>query len=201
MELKVSLDNTIMTRRVVSWIILNFFDSGSLSGEGLWAWKNFSMDHKRCRENLNLKSAILSGITGFIRGHRLRFQMHITAHRTKAKNPGGMGAQARKVWQADTGDKAKVKYSTSSKHFWKHRELCASVTGVDVVHRYFIGIDQRRRHSGSSRVIHGSTKYFLRTTRWNGSCVWSRSSRPERFSHQPTTNTYDSSEVHDIFIK
>jgi hypothetical protein len=75
---------------------------------------------RRCRENLNLKSAILSGITGFIRAHRLRFRMHITAHRTKAKNPGGMGAEARKVvryWQADAGDKSKVKCSTSSKHF------------------------------------------------------------------------------------
>jgi hypothetical protein len=96
----------------------SFFGSGNLSGEGLLAWKNFSMDPKRCRENLNLKSAILSGITGFIRAHRLRFQMHITAHRTKAI--GGMGAQARKIvryWQADAGDKAKVKCSTSSKDF------------------------------------------------------------------------------------
>jgi hypothetical protein len=75
MEFKISLDNTIMTRRAVSWIILNFFLTAvTFSGEGLLAWKNFSMDPKRCRENLNLKSAILSGITAFIRAHRLRFQ-------------------------------------------------------------------------------------------------------------------------------
>jgi hypothetical protein len=51
---------------------------------GCWHGRTFQMDPKRCRENLNLKSAILSRITGFIRAHRLRFQMHITAHRTKA---------------------------------------------------------------------------------------------------------------------
>ena len=102
MELKVSLDNTITTRRVVSWIIFNFFDSGNLSGEGLWAWKNFSMDHERCRENLNLKSAILSGITGFIRAHRLRFQMHITAHRIKAKNWAAWALKLRK--SSDIGE-------------------------------------------------------------------------------------------------
>jgi hypothetical protein len=77
------------------------------------------MDPKRCRENLNLKSAILSGITQ-ASSVRIVCAFKCTSPLTALKQLAAWALKLGKVvryWQADAGDKAKVKCSTSSKHF------------------------------------------------------------------------------------